>query len=72
MTTFKAGDLKKMPGSTATSVRWSSRYGHDLSWLRVSGQVFLRTPDGAFYELESAESAVEAKQRYVNFRESDQ
>lgn len=71
MTILKAGDLK-MTSNTSSSARWKSRHGHYLEWLKVSGEVFLRLPDGQFLPLESADSAVEAKQRYVNFKESDQ
>lgn len=71
MAILKAGDLKKTGGGQR-GIRWTGCYGHHLEWVRDTGEVYLRMPDGAFYELDRAESAVEAKQRYVNFRESDQ
>jgi len=68
---LKAGDLKKS-SDTASSVYWRGRHGHLLTWNRVSNWVSLQTPDGEWYQLEPAATAVEAKQRYVNFQESDQ
>lgn len=68
---LKAGDLKKSSG-TASSIHWRGKYGHLLTWNRVTSWVSLQAPGGEWYQLEPAASAVEAKRRYVEFRESDQ
>lgn len=68
---LKAGDLKKS-SDTASTVHWRSKHGHLLAWSRVDNRVSLQTTDGEWHQLEPAATAVEAKQRYVNFRESDQ
>lgn len=68
---LKAGDLK-ISSNTVVTVHWHGRHGHLLTWSRIDGRASLQTPEGDWYQLEAAATAVEAKQRYVNFRESDQ
>lgn len=68
---LKAGDLK-ISSSTGVTVQWRGRHGHLLTWSRIDGRVGLQTLEGDWYQLGAAATAVEAKQRYVYFRESDQ
>lgn len=71
MAVLKAGDLKMLDKNVAFTT-WVSCHGHTLTWRKADGEVSLRTPEGRWLVLESAESAVEAKRRYVHFRETDQ
>lgn len=67
MVIFRVSDLRKKIGGRQTV--WESVHGHLLQWDRVTKGVGLRQPSGAFVALPAADTATEAKRRYVEFAE---